>query len=167
VYKGVPMKIILLSFIFSTMAFSNTYKYRLFEDTINRYTPYTVSIVTVGEFKKGAEVMRIYLDKEIPISYPIMFFDWKGKSLKDNFKFKWNSDDTLTIYSKRRSSFKSLLTTADMNSWGDTSINPTDEYSVYFPEGITLNKDQTINGVQFRIENETVEESALWGILKN
>lgn len=160
------MKIVILAMLLTTFTFANTYKYRLFENTINEYTPFTINIVTVGEFKKGAEVMRVYLDKEIPISYPIQMFNWEGASLHKNFKFKWSNDNTLTISSKRRSSFRASVKSIYMNPWGDTSINPEDEYALYFDNGIRLNSKETLNDTQFRIENITAEESTLWGILK-
>jgi hypothetical protein len=148
-----------LSFLASLTAAADTVSYRLYEDSIDQFTPFVLSIEVEGSFKAGAKIKSVVL-KEVLRSGTTKLFD-----LKDELNLKWNSDNTLVMTAKD-TLFKAVVKTEISNGYGDTSINPDDEYSLYFDKEIVLNEKGSMDDTRFEIANQTVEESCLWGILK-
>ncbi len=162
------MKILnLLVFLFSASAFADNFKFRLYEDSIKQFTPYVLSIDFSGKFETGSVPLNVTLTLE-KSNQSVVLFKWDSKTIDKVFKFKWVGKNTLSINQVSDGLiFKSLVKKEIPNGWGDTSINPNDEYTVWIDDpGILLTPEGTLNNVLFNISNQTVEETCLWGLLK-
>ncbi len=150
----------------SATVFADTFHYRLYEDSVEEFTPIVVSIEMNGAFKKGAVVKSVMI-KEVYNGKTTLLFSFTGKSLQNSFDFSWNANNTLVVKSKA-GIFKAKVKEEISYPWGDTIINPTDKYSFYTETAIILNEKGTLNEEEgrFEIGNITMEEACMFGVLR-
>lgn len=149
--------------LYSFNSIAASFTYRLFEDSVDEFTPHTVTIELDGAFKKGSRVKSLVI-KEVLRDKTTVLFDLRGRTLSDAIKFKWIGNQlSLT---GTGAIFKAAVTEPVSNGWGDTDIAPGDDYSVYTDGAILLTPAGTIGETRFEIPNQTVEETCMWGILK-
>lgn len=146
--------------LFSLNSFAETVTYRLYEDSVKQFTPYTLSMEFSGDFKKGSELKTVVLRDGKTV-----LFNFDSRLVKKLFTVSWKADGSLGLLVSDIE-FKAAVKKEVPNGWGDTSINPTDKYSLWLDSELLLSKEGTLNNVQFEISNQTVEEACLWGILK-
>lgn len=155
-----------LTAIFSSfVAQAEILKFRLYEDSIEEFTPYVLTVETEGVFGPGAKLSKMSLDLIEP-GLSMTLFQWNQRQLGQMFKATWNQKGSLVLKINKSIKFRAVAKTEILNPWGDTSINPKDSYSVYIDNELILSRNGAENDVRFEITNSTVEESCLWGILK-
>lgn len=152
--------IFLILCFFSLNSFAETLTFRLFEDSVDEFTPFTLSMEFDGEFKKGSVLKSVVLKDGKTV-----LFSFDAKTSKKIFDLSWKANGSLGIIANHVE-FKSVVKKEVSNGWGDTSINPTDKYTIWLDSELLINREGTLNGVRFEIANQTVEETCLWGILK-
>lgn len=158
------VSLVISSLLLSLSASAEVFEYRLYEDSVGEVTPYVLSIEMDGPFRKGSGIQKITLRGEYG-DQSILLFSWSEEDVSKLFNSSWNSDNTLNLTASANYTFKSLVTKTLSNPWGDTDINPTDDYAVWI-EDMVLDKDGSRGDTRFEIANSTVEEACLWGILK-
>lgn len=157
--------ILLFLVVFSSISFADVFQYRLYENSLKQFTPFVLEIQMDGAFKPGSKIEKVQLlVKTVDRLAPL--FVWENTILAESIKFLWNMEGNLEIFGLSENTFKSIVHSEVANPWGDTSINPNDDYSVYTDLRIELSETETLNDMEFVIANETVEESCLWGVLK-
>jgi hypothetical protein len=161
------MKSLILVIIFSLFSFSanaDVFRYQLYEDSLGEFTPFVLSIEMDGKFDPSSKVKKIGLSMIRPNTKLIPLFQW-NKNLNDVFKFKWVGKKLSIKINRADALFKAVVSDEISNPWGDTSINPDDQYAFGTKE-LILDENGSLGDEYFYIENMTSEESCLWGILK-
>lgn len=154
----------------SAIADAVTTSFRLYETSLQEFTPYVLRIHTAGPYARGAQVVGLELEAtEEPPTPPVTLFSFTGTRFATYVSYSWTADGELSI--EGRQEFKASVTEEYPNPWGDTSINPDDEYSlepVVLHEGMRQlldagEMDDPRWEDQLAIPNQTVEEMCLWG----
>lgn len=157
-------KLALLIFAFvSFSTYAANFTFRFFEDSLNEFTPHTLTIEMDGAWKRGSKVKRVVI-REVLRTRTTDLFVLSGRSLSQNLKFRW--DGNTLVLKHANGVLRSVVTAPVSNGWGDTDINPTDEYSIWIDGELRLNQSGTEGETRFEIANQTAEESCMWGILK-
>lgn len=154
-------KLALLIFAFvSFSTFAASFTYRLYEDSVERFTPYTVTIELSGDFKQGSKLKRVTVSEG-----PMALFDLKDRTIRRGaIKYRWDGD--VLVLLEGTSNFEAAVRAPVINGWGDTDINPDDKYSFYAEGELRLTPAGTIGETRFEIPNQSAGEMCMWGILK-
>lgn len=157
--------IFIWTLLLSLSASADVFSYRLYEDSVDEFTPFILSIEMDGPFRKGAKVTSVTLTEELKgVSTPL--FSWDQETAQEVFNFAWRDNGILSMSEGPGQTFKSVVTSEVSNPWGDTSINPEDDYSFYTDGEMLLDRNGVTNSVQFEIANQSAEESCLWGLIQ-
>lgn len=148
----------------SLSASADVFQYRLYESSVGEFTPFVLSIEMDGPFRSGSEIKKVALRGEYS-DESILLFSWSEKAVGKIFNYSWNSDNTLNLNAVANYTFKSRVKKTIPNRWGDTDINPSDDYAVWI-EDMVLDRNGSQGDTRFEIANSTVEEACLWGQLK-
>lgn len=159
------LAVLVLMSLFSLSSFAETVRYALYEDSVGRYTPFVLTMELDGVFNSGSKVQRVTLTEESTKPSQVLFH-WEGQQLNSVFQFKWVGKKKLQITAKDEQLFKSSVVKRYNNPWGDTSVNPQDDYSFYVDGALILTEQGSLGNNRFEILNQSVEESCLWGLLK-
>ena len=141
---------VLLFVVLVSNAFAKVYSFRLFETSVDQLEPFKVVIVTgfspsdvrrilVVEMEKGL-VLFDALDKNLKISR-----DEEGKTVIE----------TIQVVHP--------VNTFSPNPWGDTSVDPKEEYNLTLSLRII---DGEIFSGSFDVANMSQEEMCMWGELQ-
>lgn len=159
--------LIACALLLSLQASADSFKFRLFESTVGKFTTFVLEITMDGEFRAGSKITQVTL-LDTFTGKPVPLFAWDHDGVAQSFAYSWKSASTLSLKTKNDyTGFKSVVTQATSNhGWGDARIHPADDYTAEIDGEILLTENGSDSESTLTIANQSQEAGALWGQLK-